>query len=107
LIGQTEMIESKELDFARIMEMMGGKAKSKKASPAKADTAKKQQAPEFDFSMLQQLLAVHAMATVTPIEGMHNIYFVFKNGKAKANEPLMQVTSIDFKNTASISLTKK
>ena len=107
LIGQTEMIESKELDFARIMEMMGGKAKSKKASPAKADTAKKQQAPEFDFSMLQQLLAAHAMASITPVDGMHNIYFVFKNNSAKANQPLMQVTSIDFKNTASMSLSKK
>ena len=107
LIGQTEMIESKELDFARIMEMMGGKAKSKKASPAKADTAKKQQAPEFDFTMLQQLLAAHAMANITPVDGMHNIYFVFKNNSAKANQPLMQVTSINFKNTASMSLTKK
>jgi hypothetical protein len=89
------------------MEMMGGKAKSKKASPAKADTVKKQQAPEFDFSMLQQLLAAHAMASITPVDGMHNIYFVFKNNSAKANQPLMQVTSIDFKNTASMSLSKK
>jgi len=86
---------------------MGGKAKPKKASAAKADTSKKQQAPEFDFSMLQQLLAVHAMATISPVEGMHNIYFVFKNGKAKADEPLMQVTSIDFKNTVSMPVTKK
>ncbi|HEV8508198.1 MAG TPA: PKD domain-containing protein, partial [Chitinophagaceae bacterium] len=106
VIGQTEMIESKELDFARIMEMMGGKAKAKKTSAAKADTSKKQQAPEFDFSMLQELLAVHALATITPVEGMHNIYFVFKNGKAKSDEPLMQVTSIDFKNTTSMPLKK-
>ena len=106
LIGQTGMVESKELDFARIMEMMGGKAKPKKAS-AKADTAKKQQAPEFDFSMLQQLLAKHAMTSITPVEGMHNIYFVFRNSNAKSKQPLMEVTAIHFKNTASPPVTKK
>jgi len=47
------------------------------------------------------------MASITPVDGMHNIYFVFKNNSAKANQPLMQVTSIDFKNTASMSLSKK
>ena len=107
LIGQTGVVESKELDFARIMEMMGGKAKPKKASAAEADTAKKQQAPEFDFSMLQQLLAKHAMTSITPLEGMHNIYFVFRNSNAKAKQPLMEVTAIDFKNTASMPVTKK
>jgi len=107
LIGQTEMVVSKELDFARIMEMMGGKAKPDKASSAKADTTKKEQAPEFDFGMLQQLLARHAMANITPVDGMHNIYFVFKNTAAKAKEPLMQVTEIHFNNTASIPATKK
>jgi len=100
------MVESKELDFARIMEMMGGKAKPKKAS-AKADTAKKQQAPEFDFSILQQLLAKHAMTSITPVEGMHNIYFVFRNSNAKSKQPLMEVTAIHFKNTASPPVTKK
>ena len=107
LIGQTEMIESKELDFARIMETMGGKAKKDNASSAKADTAKKEPMAEFDFDMLQQLLARHAMANITPVDGMHNIYFVFKNSAAKAKEPLMQVTEIHFNNAASMPVTKK
>jgi len=47
------------------------------------------------------------MATITPIDGVHNVYFVFRNRSAKANEPLMQVTAIDFKNTASMPVTKK
>jgi cytochrome c len=67
LIGKTEMVESKELDFARIMEMMGGKAKPSKSTSAKPDTtSKKEPAPEFDFGMLQQLLARHAMASIAP-----------------------------------------
>ena len=108
LIGQTEMIESKELDFARIMEMMGGKVKPAKGPSAKADTAsKKEPEPEFDFGMLQQLLARHAMANITPVDGMHNIYFVFKNSAAKANQPLMQVTEIHFNNAVSMPGPKK
>jgi cytochrome c len=106
LIGQTGMVESKELDFARIMEMMGGKAKPKNG-PAKADTTRKQQAAEFDFSMLQQLLGKHAMTSIAPVEGMHNIYFVFRNRNAKSKQPLMEVTAIHFKNTASPPVTKK
>ncbi len=100
MIGQTEMIPSQELDFARIMEMMGGGKKKKQAqaaAPAKADTSKQQKAPEFDFSMLAELLARHALTAITPVDGMHNIYFVFRNSAAKANQPLMQVTSINFR----------
>jgi len=108
LIGKTEMVESKELDFARIMEMMGGKAKPAKSTSAKPDTtSKKEPAPEFDFGMLQQLLARHAMASIAPVDGMHNIYFVFRNSAAKAKEPLMQVTEIHFNNAASMPATKK
>jgi cytochrome c len=99
LIGQTQMIESKEIDFARLIENMGGKSKSKKAaSPAKEDTAKKQ-APPIDFDFFQQLMSTHAVAALTPVEGIHNIYFVFKNNNAKSSQILMQVTEIRFENT--------
>jgi hypothetical protein len=57
--------------------------------------------------MLQQLLARHAMANIAPVDGMHNIYFVFRNSAAKAKEPLMQVTEIHFNNAASMPATNK
>jgi cytochrome c len=107
LIGQTNTIESKPLDFARIMELMGGKAKPGKTSSAKPDTSKKTEAPEFDFSIVEQLMATHAMVNITAVDGMHNIYFVFKNSDAKANEPLMQITEISFRNSSLMPVAKK
>jgi len=43
-------------------------------------------------------MAVHATIPLQAVEGMHNVYFVFRNSKAKAKQPLMQVTSIEFQN---------
>ena len=99
LIGQTQMIESKPLDMARIMEMMGGKAKPKKGSvAAKPDTSKPKQRPAIDFDAFRKLMAVHATIPLQAVEGSHNVYFVFRNNKAKAKQPLMQVTTIEFQN---------
>jgi cytochrome c len=98
LIGRTEMIVSKDIDYARLMENMGGGSKSKKKSRSKVDTAKRKQAPPIDFDAIQKLLATHAIASVAPVTGLHNVYFIFKNNKAAANQLLMQVEEIDFQN---------
>ncbi len=101
LIGQTAMVESKPIDYARIMEMGGGKNKAKPAAGKpggkKVDTKKKQ--PAFSMELLQALLSTHAIATISPTTGKHTIYFVFKKEKAKAKEPIMQVSAIHFKNS--------
>jgi cytochrome c len=107
LMGQTEMVEPKPIDYAKIMQMMEGKAKSNEDKSAKADTSKKKEAPAFDFSLMEQLLAIHAIANISPVEGMHNIYFVFKNSSAQPNQPLMQVMEINFKNVAAAPVAKK
>src|SRR5437762_1673530 len=59
LIGRTEIIESKDIDYARLMENMGGAAKPKKSSGVKVDTSKQKQAPPIDFEAIMKLLAVH------------------------------------------------
>ncbi|HPZ89064.1 MAG TPA: hypothetical protein PLQ32_13220, partial [Flavihumibacter sp.] len=83
------------------MEMGGGKNKAKPAAGKpggkKVDTKKKQ--PAFSMELLQALLSTHAIATISPTTGKHTIYFVFKNEKAKAKEPIMQVSAIHFKNS--------
>jgi len=81
-----------------LMENMGGGSKSKKNSHSKVDTAKQKQAPPIDFDAIQKLLATHAIASVAPVTGLHNVYFIFKNNKAAANQLLMQVEEIDFQN---------
>ena len=98
LIGRTEIIESKDIDYARLMENMGGAAKPKKSSGVKVDTSKQKQAPPIDFEAIMKLLAVHAIAPIAPVKGLHNLYFVFRNKKAAANQLLMQVEEIDFQN---------
>jgi cytochrome c len=103
LIGQTAMVESKPVDFARIMEMIGGKPKpgqKQKAPPAAkpgADT--KKQKPAFDMDMIMKLMSTHASASLSSAEGMHTVYFVFRNKGAKSNQTLMQVMNIEFQNT--------
>jgi cytochrome c len=107
LIGQTAMIVSKPLDFARIMEMMGGKTKANgkpKTQVAPQGTqskGNKQGRPRFDYSMLAKLLSTEAVASLAPTEGIHTVYLVFKNPQAKAKQPLMQMVEINFQNTAS------
>jgi len=70
LIGQTTMLTPKAIDYARIMEMIGGKGKAgagAKGKPAdkKADSKKKAgSAADFDFDVFRQMLAVKAPAAL-------------------------------------------
>src|SRR5205823_4498808 len=104
LIGHTAMIESKAIDFARIMENLGGKPKGRKGAVPKVDTAKKREAPPIDFDAFQKLMSTHAVASIDTIEGMHSVYFVFKNSRAEAKQPLMQVVQIEFQNKAATNM---
>lgn len=113
LVGQTAMIESKPVDFARIMEMIGGKPKGGQKQgpppppkPGSADA--KKQRPAFDMNKIMELMSTHASAALTPADGMHTIYFVFRHPGAKSNQTLMQVMNIEFRNvTAAAPVAKK
>jgi cytochrome c len=96
LIGQTVMIEAKPFDFTRLMENMGGG--KPKEDPKKQAPKPTLSAATIDFNMLRRLMSTKVDAPLTPADGVHNIYFVFKNSKASANQPLMQVTEIEFQN---------
>ncbi|HTS45242.1 MAG TPA: PQQ-dependent sugar dehydrogenase [Puia sp.] len=92
LIGQTAMIYPKEIDYARILENMGGKGgKSGK---------KKITAANFDFDLFTRLMSIQSDIAVDPgLTGMHNVYFVCKNSKAPSTQILVQMIEIDFKNS--------
>jgi hypothetical protein len=47
-------------------------------------------------------MSTRAAVTFPAIEGIHNIYFVFRNDKAEATQSLMQVTHIEFQNKAAL-----
>jgi cytochrome c len=107
LIGQTDMVVSKPFDMARMIENMGGGKPKPGAKPAAA--AKKPAGPpaKFDFSMMRKMMATHATAVLSPVTGMHNVYFVFKNSKAGAKQPLMQMVEIQFQNAIPPIIVKK
>lgn len=108
LIGQTEMIVSKPFDMARMIENMGGGKPKPGAKPAPVADKKPAGPPrKFDFSLLRKMMATNATAAIEPISGVHNVYFVFKNSKAGANQPLMQMVEIQFQNTIPLPMAKK
>jgi len=65
------------------------------ATPAKAGAAARPRG--FNMANLGKLMA--GMATkidITEVSGKHDIYFVFKNDKAKPSQPLMSVSNVKF-----------
>ena len=43
-------------------------------------------------------MSINTQIALEPVDGMHDIYFVFTNSKATPNDPLMQMIEIEFKN---------
>ncbi|MFI5187584.1 MAG: PQQ-dependent sugar dehydrogenase [Chitinophagales bacterium] len=95
-IGQTEMVEPKEIDFDKIMANFFSKSKMEKGSGAKTSASQQNQITPADIDELKKQILPHAIAAIAAVEGMHNVYFVFKNSRAAANQLLMQVIEIDF-----------
>jgi hypothetical protein len=95
LVGKTEMLQSKEIDFDKIVASFLAKSKmeaggSKTAAPPAA------QLSPADIDELKKKILPHVTAKISGAAGMHNVFFVFKNNKAAANQLLMQVIEIDF-----------
>jgi cytochrome c len=66
----------------------------KKAAPASPPKANGKKQPVFDLS---SLFAGHGIATdIKEVSGRHDLYFVFKNDKAKPAEPLLSFSEIKF-----------
>jgi len=102
LIGQTNMVFPKEIDFARLMENMGGnkkdKAKAKPKSMQKNKDSADKKPPEmnFDFDIFTKFLSVHAIAPISPVTGEHNIYLVCRNNQAQGKQIILQMVEINF-----------
>jgi hypothetical protein len=96
LIGQTKMVEPKEIDFDKIMAKFISQAKREKGSAAKTATSQQNQLTAADIDEIKRKILPNATASIPPVGGMHDIFLVFKNSKAAANQLLMQVIEIDF-----------
>ena len=89
LIGQTQEVMPKDVDFRKIMALLN------------AANANKPGAPPVDRNAARRMMSTQAKAALEPVEGVHDLYFVFKNSTASANQILMQMLEIQFQNEVS------
>jgi len=110
LLGTTDTVQVKAMNFARFLENAGGnkgKANAKggaKPGAAGAGGAKKAAQPrfdpsKFDFNLLRRMMATHNTVNVPETDGRHTIYIVAKNQNGGEDKVLMQLVEIQFRNT--------
>jgi len=98
IIGQTEQIVPKDVNFQRMMAANNNNA-NKKNDTKKPAAKRPQQAAGFDFSMLRRLMSIVINTNIQATEGQHDVYFVFKNPQAKDNQTIVQMVETVFRNT--------
>ena len=92
IIGEASVELAPEVDMAKMMAQMESGAASKPAS-ASAEAGKAPAAPAANpFRRPPPSVKMPLKDT----EGMHDVYFVFKNDKAKSIQPLMSLMGIKF-----------
>ena len=92
LIGTTNKIVPKDVNFRAAM------AKLMPPAPPAKPGQPKPPAPSVDMAALRRLIATNASATIEPVEGVYDLYFVFRNQEAKEGQILVQVNEIGFHN---------
>jgi cytochrome c len=95
LVGKSEMLQSKEIDFDKIVASFLAKSKME-AGESKTGASPAAQLSPADIDELKKNILPHVTAKISQTAGMHNVFFVFKNKKAAPNQLLMQVIEIDF-----------
>jgi cytochrome c len=91
ILGQSEVIKPKDVDFRRLM------APNPPSNTGAAAKASQPAPPPPDFATRMRMVSTIADIPVAPVTGPHDIYFVFRNPAAAANQILIQVNQIEFK----------
>ena len=94
LIGTSEPVVPKEIDFRRLMA-------NNPTPPAQKGKKPAAPAPQPDFAARMRMMSIHAVIPIEAVDGMHDVYFVFKNETAASNQILMQVNEIEFRQSQS------
>ena len=96
LVGQTDAIVPKDVDFRRAMAANTNNTNNNKKgkNPQQRRTQGGGGAAGFDFSMLRRLMSINVKAPIQATEGMHDVYFVFHNPNAKDNQTIAAAVEI-------------
>jgi cytochrome c len=86
IIGKTETIVPKDVNFRAFMAQLTAEAK------------KKGQNGPPDMPSIRRLALTTATAHLVATQGFHDIYFVFENDKAKPEQIIAQISEIIFHN---------
>ena len=98
LVGQTEQIVPKDVDFMKAMSANNNNNNNNKnAGQRRRQGGGGGGAAGFDFSMLRRLMSINVSAPVQATEGVHDVYFVFKNPAAKENQTIVAAVEITVK----------
>ncbi len=100
VIGKTENITPRDIDFATAIAAMNAKAGIK--TPPAGQRPRRQGggggAAGMDFSLLRKFMSINTKAPIQATEGIHDVYFVFVNPNAKENQTIVQAVEITFQN---------
>ncbi|HZY80569.1 MAG TPA: PQQ-dependent sugar dehydrogenase [Cyclobacteriaceae bacterium] len=91
LLGQTDQIVPKDVDFRSLTG--GNNNNRQRRRPGGGGGA-----AGFDFSAMRRLMSINVKAPITATEGMHDVYFVFRNPAAKDNQTIVAAVEITFQN---------
>jgi cytochrome c len=97
LIGKTEQIVPKDVDFRTAFQQMQ-QQQQRNNNGQRNGQGGAPNAASIDFNALRRFMSVSAKVPVGNVEGIHDVYFVFKNPEAGDNKILVQMLEIQFKN---------
>ena len=97
LIGQTELIKPKDMGYREAIAILT------KQNEEKVKSGELKEVPPIDNNAVGRIMSTQAVAALEAVEGIHDVYFVFRNPEAKAGQILVQMEEIAFQNKASIA----
>jgi cytochrome c len=98
LIGQTENIVPKDVSIQRLLSQNNNNNNNRQRRQGQGGGGGGGGAAAIDFSSLRRRMSINVKAPVTATEGVHDVYFVFKNPAAKENQTIVQAVEITFQN---------
>lgn len=95
LLGQTETIVPKDISFQSVIAAAN---KNNNSQPRRRQGGGGGGAAGIDFGAMRRLMSISMKVPIPATEGVHDIYFVFRNPNAKENQTIVQAVEFTFQN---------